>query len=241
VKRPNIQTSKSPNRRRGASPPQEAWGARTLGSVGRQATEGSEIYRYSMAALRSTISCGSEVLDTGRDAKLHAPALHLLLGGHTPRVRFDRVWLLRKFGGMSDSIPETLGTAISFASALDRCAFDEAGPFLCDECVYLMGAGRTVGGAAIVDSYRENAEWAKTALDEINYESDVRLLDDGRAEIIYTDHIFHRGQRHTYRCCQILSFDQDGLISQIEHSEIDRQREELDAFLGRCGVDRNSS
>ncbi len=154
---------------------------------------------------------------------------------------FDRLVLSHKFRAMSESIPETLGTAISFASALDRCAFDEAGPFLCDECVYLMGAGRTVGNAAIVDSYRENAAWAERVLDEISYESDVRQLDDGRAEIIYTDHIYHRGQRHSYRCCQILSFDADGLICQIEHAELDGQREKLDAFLGRCGVDRSAS
>lgn len=141
---------------------------------------------------------------------------------------------------MSDSTPETLQVAISFASALDRCVFDEVGPYLCDECVYLMGGGRTAGCGPIVDSYRENAEWAKRVLDEIHYESDIRLLSDGRAEITFTDHIFHRGQRHTYRCCQILSFDMDGLIAEIEHVELAEEREGLNAFLARCGVDRSS-
>jgi hypothetical protein len=104
-----------------------------------------------------------------------------------------------------------------------------------------MGAGRTVGRGPIIDSYHENARWAERVLDEINYESDVRLLPDGRAEITYSDHIYHGGQRHSYRCCQILSFDEDGLIREIEHVELAGQREALDAFLDRCGVDRSSS
>jgi|GEM_PF-1020151 len=141
---------------------------------------------------------------------------------------------------MNDSMPENLRSAISFASALDRCTFDEAGPYLADRCVYLMGAGRMVGRGPIIDSYRENAEWAERVLDEIHYESNVHLCADGRAEISFTDHIFHRGRRHTYRCRQVLSFDQDGLIVRIEHVEIAGQRDHLDAFLGQCGVDRPS-
>jgi len=142
---------------------------------------------------------------------------------------------------MAKTNSDTLACAISFASALDRCDFDEAGPYLCDECVYMMGPGRTVGRAAIVNSYRDNAAWASEVLSEVVYESDVRQLPDGRCEIAFTDHIFHGGQKHAYRCCQILSFDGDGLIAQIEHVELPDEREKLDVYFKRCRIDRSSS
>lgn len=139
---------------------------------------------------------------------------------------------------MSTPVSSILTKAQTFAAALDREDFGAASALLDARCVYASPTGEMVGVTKIIDSYRANAEWASATFDRIRYESAVEARPDGTFLITFTDHTVHAGLKNTYRCQQILTFDNPGRISRIEHREIDGQRELLDAFFGKCGIAR---
>lgn len=106
------------------------------------------------------------------------------------------------------------------------------------DCTYNIGDEPIVGREAIIDSYRRNGQWAGETFDHIDYESRIEMDEDGRVCITFIDDLHHAGQRHEYKCRQLVRVNKWGLIELIEHTEITGQRDELEAFLSRVGVKR---
>lgn len=125
-----------------------------------------------------------------------------------------------------------------FASALDRCDFDEAMHHIAPDCRYEIGQRKLVGPADIIASYRESDEWGRRVLDEVVYESEVTASADGSITVRYIDRLTHRGETHVYRSHQHLWLDDAGQVIRIVHEELPGEREALDAFFARHGIQR---
>lgn len=130
---------------------------------------------------------------------------------------------------------DPLTTAERFASALDREDYAAAEACLAPDCEYHIRGMVHAGPAAILASYRAAGEGAAARFDSVRYESSVRPAPDGGAVIGFVDHLERRGERHTHRCEQRLSFDASGRIRRIEHVDLPGEREALAAFLAGAG------
>ena len=129
------------------------------------------------------------------------------------------------------------GVARRFASALDRCDFAEAARYLAPDCRYQIGEAVLVGPEAIIASYRESDEWGRSVLEHVVYESQVEESGD-HVTVTYIDRLSYHGETHEYRCRQHLWLDAPGRIVRILHEELPGERERLDEFLGKIGVER---
>ncbi len=132
---------------------------------------------------------------------------------------------------------DPLTIARLFATALDRCDYDEATRYIAADCRYEIGAHELLGPEAIIASYRESAEWGRRVLDQVVYESEVRQAGDHVA-VLYTDRLTHHGETHVYRCRQRLWLDDSGQIVRILHEELPDEREKLDEFFARMEIRR---
>lgn len=130
--------------------------------------------------------------------------------------------------------PEQL--AARFARCLDAEDYGGAAACLADGCRYDAGDATHTGPAAIVAAYRAHGDWAARHLDEVTYESEVHARDDGEIRVRFTDHVRHAGVAHTYRCEQVLSFDDAGLIRAIRHVDLPGEASALQAFYVRAGL-----
>lgn len=140
---------------------------------------------------------------------------------------------------MSMQLSTLLSTGEQFAEALNCNDFEAAAAMLDEDCHYEIGDSPMVGRYEIIDSYRRNAQWAAENLDGIEYDNTVQALPNSGVCVTFIDHVSHRGLQHTYKCQQILRFDNDGLISSIRHVEIEAERKALRRFLERCGINRD--
>ncbi len=127
--------------------------------------------------------------------------------------------------------------AMRFASALDRCDFDVAASYLAPGCRYEINGRELVGPDAIIASYRENAGWARRALEHVFYESEVKQEGDSFT-VLYIDRLIHHGETHEHRSYQRLWLNDAGQVVRILHEDLPGEREKLDAFLARHGVKR---
>ncbi len=132
---------------------------------------------------------------------------------------------------------DPLTIARLFATALDRCDYDEATRHVGAGCRYQISGQELVGPEAIIASYRESAEWGRRVLDQVVYESEVQQAGDHVA-VLYIDRLTHHGETHVYRCRQRLWLDSAGRIVRIVHEELPGEREKLDAFFVKQGIKR---
>ena len=84
---------------------------------------------------------------------------------------------------------QALSTACAFARALDNDDFALAGTYLSADCCYDSGQTVEVGPDAILASYRGNAEWGRSVLDSIAFESVVEPLNATSFLVHYTDRL----------------------------------------------------
>jgi len=126
--------------------------------------------------------------------------------------------------------------AAALAQALDHEDFSVAEGLLAAGCVYESPFGLLEGPAAIMASYRGNAESAVSRFDRIEYESSVEPLDETSARITYFDRITHKGKSHEFSCRQVVTVGDDGKIVRIVHEEIPGKREALNAFYVEVGI-----
>ena len=129
-------------------------------------------------------------------------------------------------------------SVVAFAAALDKDDFETAIGFVTDDCVYDAPSGQIIGAKSIMDSYAKNAAWAREAFDSLEFRSHVETRSSSEAVVEYTDITVHRGIRHTYRCQQFVTINEEGKISAIKHREIPGQQEVLNAFFDKVGVKR---
>jgi hypothetical protein len=129
-----------------------------------------------------------------------------------------------------------LSTVQRFARALDNEDYLAALDCLSPDCAYELD-GRTLhGAAAVVESYRENGEWAAEHFDEIWYESSVLALDATTAVVTFVDHVVHASRSLTHRCVQHVYLDDHGQIVRIVHIDPPGERESLERFFDEVGI-----
>ena len=126
--------------------------------------------------------------------------------------------------------------AQQLAAALDQEDYVVVARLLADDCEYVGRKGTLVGPEAIITSYRDAGSWAKSAIQNVTYESSVRIDADGGAVVTFIDHFVHAGLSHVYACEQAVAVDSQGRVGRIVHREVPGQREAADAFLRRVGL-----
>ena len=125
-----------------------------------------------------------------------------------------------------------------FARALDREDYQAASALLAPDCVYTSRTSLHTGPAAIIESYKANADWAAATLDSIRYESQIEPLGNNRWTVTFIDHITHKGRSLTYTSKQVVTVDNAALICRIDHTDIPAQNHALEQFFKYTGVTR---
>jgi hypothetical protein len=134
--------------------------------------------------------------------------------------------------------PEHKPIAERFARALDHDDFETARSLLGNDCSYIIRDEQHAGPEAIIASYRAASAWAIANLDRIEYDSSVEALDDRRCAITFVDRITHRGESLEHRCRQVVTIDDDGLIHSIVRIDLPGERDAVEAFFTRVGLER---
>jgi len=139
---------------------------------------------------------------------------------------------------MSES-EKVLEVARALSHALDHNDFTSAARWIASDCVYLVRGEEIIGASAILTSYADNAAWATEHFDEVRYESEVSLGNDGSAAVLYTDYLMKvPGQWHRHRCRQHLTLGPNGHVVHIRHEDLPGETESLEAYFKVCGIER---
>lgn len=148
-----------------------------------------------------------------------------------------RPWSRRDMARGPRMSTDALAQVSRFARALDDEDYATAGACLAESCRYLCRGEQFDGSAAIIASYRGNAEQAR-AFDSIRYESHVDRTAAQAFRIRFVDHIRHAGHEMTFRSEQHVETDGQGRIIWIEHVDAPEQLAALEVFKSRvrCGV-----
>jgi len=129
--------------------------------------------------------------------------------------------------------------AEALAHALDAEDYGSVGPRIAPDCVYETATAAIQGVEPIVASYAASAAWVRRTFEEVRYESRVEPIDDHAVAVEFTDYLMAAGHGwHRYRCRQEFTFGDDGRVIRIVHRELPGEREDLQAFLDRCGIQR---
>ncbi|MGI9455217.1 MAG: hypothetical protein ACR2NU_01565 [Aeoliella sp.] len=122
-------------------------------------------------------------------------------------------------------------TAARFAQALDAEDYTIASELLSEDCKYFCRGQLYVGRSAIIASYQDNGDAAKSKFENVRYESVVIGMPDCAALINFTDHLSRQGKHITFQCEQVIEVGEDCHITRIEHRDILGQRDALAAFM----------
>ena len=118
-----------------------------------------------------------------------------------------------------------------FAAVLDACDYASAAEFLAGQCLYERPSRESlIGPRAICDSYRESDERARRDFDSVVYRSEVTADASGGIRIDFLDELGSGNAKHTFRCSQIVYFDDNEKIDRIVLVEIVGERDRLNAF-----------
>jgi hypothetical protein len=93
-----------------------------------------------------------------------------------------------------------------------------------------------VGPESILASYRESDEKARREFDRVEYDSEVKSSDPSGITLMFLDKLCKSGEMHTFRCSQIVHFDDDEKIARIELREIAGESERLDEVRRRLMI-----
>jgi hypothetical protein len=131
-----------------------------------------------------------------------------------------------------------LELASSLAQALDSEDYAAARAQIAEACVYESSRGQVTGVDWIVASYAAAGAWAKRTFSEVRYESRVEPVAERAVAVEFTDYLLAGGHGwHRYRCRQEFTFGAGDQVVRIVHQELPGQREALNAYLARCGIE----
>jgi hypothetical protein len=120
--------------------------------------------------------------------------------------------------------------ASRFADALDAEDYSTAGALLAIDCLYSIRDSVIFGRDAVIDSYQLNGDSARRRFDAVEYSSQVFEIGLREARIRFMDRLRIADEWHEYACEQTVRIGPDGLIHEIKHTELPRQRELLAKF-----------
>jgi hypothetical protein len=132
---------------------------------------------------------------------------------------------------------ENLLVGIKFSEALDTENYIIAETLLSSNCVYHFRSKIYTGANTIIELYKSSGNWAEKTLDDVKYESRTELVND-KVIITFIDNIRHNGINFTYRCQQLLFFDNSYNICKIEHIDIPGESDKLKEYFIKIGVKR---
>lgn len=130
-----------------------------------------------------------------------------------------------------DVVSNWVEIARQFAAALDSCNYGKAAEFLSERCLYERPRNTAlVGRQSICSSYRESDVRAKYEFDIVKYRSEATAEASGGVRLVFYDDLALGDATHTFRCSQIVYFDENQKIVRIVLEEIPGERERLDSF-----------
>jgi hypothetical protein len=130
-----------------------------------------------------------------------------------------------------------MDAARRFAAALDSCDYERATELLAVDCCYERPGKETlVGPGAICNSYHESDLKARRIFDHVIYRSEAAPDESGGIRLTFFDDLCCGGATHTFRCAQIVYFDEDQKIHRIELAEVPGERGRLEKFCSSRGI-----
>jgi hypothetical protein len=131
---------------------------------------------------------------------------------------------------------DILKVAQDFASCMDNDDFSKAKTFLANNCKYYIQDNFFNTPEAIIATYKEHSDYAKSTFDSVIYKSQIQQISPLEFEAIYIDIISKNGKSHNYQCKQIINFDQSFRIIRIQHVEIPGEHERILNFYSEIGL-----
>ena len=127
--------------------------------------------------------------------------------------------------------------AQQFGTALDNDNFAEAAKVIADNCTYEIEGKILVGPKEILGLYETNMQAGRKKFDELEWgKCRMETLNEKQATVHFEDFLKHKGIAHTYRCYQVLTFNESEKIVKIEHCEYPNEKEQLNQFLKKVGL-----
>lgn len=127
--------------------------------------------------------------------------------------------------------------ALTFGTALDNDDYAKAKTVVAPDCTYDIGSAVLKGPDQIIDSYEENMKKGKIKFDKLVWgKCKIVPVDDQKFEVHFSDHLTKNGKTHNYKCKQILTINEDGLIANIEHQEFPGEKEKLHSFYNSVDI-----
>jgi hypothetical protein len=124
-----------------------------------------------------------------------------------------------------------MNLAEKFATLIDRKEFELAAEMVAEDCVYVGEASPHEGRRGVIAMYREYASEMSKAFDEVHYNSAVELIDGDTCRIEFTDSIRKGEKWHDLKTAQIIRFNSEGLVAQIEQREIPGELQAMRIFV----------
>jgi hypothetical protein len=124
-----------------------------------------------------------------------------------------------------------MNLAEKFATLIDRKEFDLAAEMVAEDCVYVGDASPHEGRRGVIAMYREYASEMGKAFDEVRYNSTVEVIDGDTCRIVFTDSIRKGEKWHDAKTAQIIRFNSEGFVVQIEQKEIPGELQAMRSFM----------
>ena len=132
--------------------------------------------------------------------------------------------------------PDIIELAQRFSRALDQEDYGIVQPMLAADCRYAARNEAVFGPEAIIASYRTQSALARKLFDRVEYSSAVSQISIDTASIVFSDCLVSDGNKHVYKCGQIVHVGADGVIDAIQHREFPGERARLLRFCADSGV-----
>lgn len=131
-----------------------------------------------------------------------------------------------------------LEVVTQFSDALDRDDFETALKLMSRNCTFVSTRDTVSGGVAVCEMYERNSRRARSLFRDVRYHSmlDQRLADGGyRVQVV--DQLYSDDDLCEYRSMQVIYLSPERLVSRIVWEQIPGQRESLEGFCEKHGVD----
>lgn len=134
---------------------------------------------------------------------------------------------------MTDDIEATTrAVAEAFAEALCDEEWFEAGRQLAGAATYALRGRRVLGRRKIIALFRENAEWAREELDEVEFDWESVEVDGVSARIRFIDRLHLGDRRHEHVSEELAEVNpKREIIMNLTHVDVPGEDERLREFL----------
>lgn len=133
---------------------------------------------------------------------------------------------------------KTKELAKAFVAIMDSEDYEPAKQFLAKDCIYKVGDKIHKGTKAILKTYKEHHDFAKSTFDSVVYKSELSQISDNEFEVTYIDIITYGQKTHTYKCKQFFNLNSENKINEIIHEDIPGEYQRIKSFYEEIGLQR---